>query len=329
MEKQLYTLGEVIELINKNQQLVITADESLLKQLPAGKWIGGSIPYFMSEEGGKFTKDLLFVNNLSGKGVNYKFSKYSSENINTITKNNFENGFSIIILPLASEVLKSFSLNSLKFKDIFKNPILGYVAGIDLNIAEPQLAKVYFGETKEELTNTGVALHIELQPNEVARVEIINPNSIDENSPSFKFPVTSFEQSECLINDVKSNLADYLVSIKHPTMGIPLVSSSNAALINRDVQFIDTVNRKVNFFSPVYSDEVYRLAKKVDDYKVLFAEKLSINKKEAVYSCLCVSFYLLGSLENNIININGAFTFGEIAYQLLNQTAVFLMIDKY
>jgi len=327
MKKQLYALDEVNLLINSGRKLVITADENLLDKLDKGDWIAGTIPYFMTNDGGILTKNKLFVDDLTDLGLEFKFLQYTAQNIDSITINNFENGFVILILPLGSEIHKQFSLNSLNYTDILKNPLLGYVSGFDLNEKNNPTAFVYFGKNKEKTGINGVALHVKLPENEVARVEIINPNSIDEKSPEFTFPITSFEQSECKINGKEGNIADYLISINHPIM-LPLISSTNGTLINRDIQLINKEERKVSFFSPVYNDEKYRLAKETDDFTLLFKDKLQINKDDTKYSCLCVSFYMLGNLENKTININGAFTFGEIAYQLLNQTAVFLLIDK-
>lgn len=329
MKKQLFSIDETNQLINSGRKLIITADEILLDKLDKGDWIGGTIPYFMTDAGGEKSKDRLFVDDLTDIGTDFKFLEYDAQSIDSITTNNFENGFVILILPFGSEIQKNFSLNCLNYTDLLKNPLLGYVAGFDLNDNNNPTSYVYYGKNRGKSGIKGAAIHVALPENEVARVEIINPNSIDDNSPVFTFPVTSFEQSDCKIDGIDGNIADYLISIGHPTMGIPLISSTNGTLINRDIQLIDKENRKVNFFSPVYSDEKYKLAKKSEDFTSLFKNKLQIDKNEAVYSCLCLSFYLLGNLENKSININGAFTFGEIAYQLLNQTAVFLLIDKY
>ncbi len=328
MKKQLYTVEEVNSLIKAGRKLIVTADEVLLDKLDEGDWIAGTIPYFMTDEGGILTNEKLFVNDLTEVGKNFKFEQYNAKNIHNITTNSFGNGFTIVILPLGSEIHACFSLNSLNYTDILINPVLGFVSGFNLNDTNNPSAYTYFGGNKEKSNAAGVVLHIELPENEVARVEIINPNSIDENSPEFIFPTTSFEQSDCKINGEDGNIADYLISIDHHSLSIPLISSTNGALINRDVQFIDKANRKVSFYAPLYSDEKYRLAKKSDDFAALLVDKMKIDKNISPYSCLCVSFYLLGNLENKIVNINGAFTFGEIAYQLLNQTTVFLLIDK-
>jgi len=46
------SLEEVTEKIIEGKRLLLAGDERLLLQLPAGDWIAGTIPYFMTEEGG-------------------------------------------------------------------------------------------------------------------------------------------------------------------------------------------------------------------------------------------------------------------------------------
>ena len=57
----LITLEETAALIKQGKALHIAGDETLLEKLPRGKWIGGTTPYFMGENGGVFTKERLFV----------------------------------------------------------------------------------------------------------------------------------------------------------------------------------------------------------------------------------------------------------------------------
>lgn len=49
----LMPVGEAAELIRSGKYLSIAGDEQALKQLPTGNWIGGTIPYFMAEQGGR------------------------------------------------------------------------------------------------------------------------------------------------------------------------------------------------------------------------------------------------------------------------------------
>ena len=91
---------------------------------------------------------------------------------------------------------------------------------------------------------------------------------------------------------------------------------------------IDEQNKKVIFYAPIFKNREYKFAQKLENYieKFNFAIK-DIGKVD--YACNCILNYLYGGLEGQKINLPGATTFGEIAYQLLNQTQIYLKIlDK-
>src|SRR6266496_2446272 len=52
MLRHLLEVDEVAERIRRGEPLLLAGDESRLKLLPRGDWIAGTIPYFMSDEGG-------------------------------------------------------------------------------------------------------------------------------------------------------------------------------------------------------------------------------------------------------------------------------------
>ena len=60
----MYDVIEVKAKIAHGGKLLLAGDESLLRSLPAGNWIGGSIPYFMTEEGGLTTRHKIYVTEL-------------------------------------------------------------------------------------------------------------------------------------------------------------------------------------------------------------------------------------------------------------------------
>jgi hypothetical protein len=51
-------------LIRSGKRLLLAGDEHLLATLPNGNWIGGTIPYFMTEQGGALTKERIYVTEL-------------------------------------------------------------------------------------------------------------------------------------------------------------------------------------------------------------------------------------------------------------------------
>lgn len=327
MERKLYTKSEVIKFISEGRKMVLSADETILDQLPKGNWIGGTSPYFMDKTAGIFSKEKIFVDDLTNVGINFKIEKYDKNSIKNIATNSFINGFVVLIIPGDSDVHFEFGINSLTYDKIFDNPVVGYIAGFDLKDIGKVSPKVYNGLENEKLESHGIAIHIELPKNKIARAEILNLDTIDKKSPEIRFPQTSFTQSECTINGKKSNIADFLSEINYKE-GLPIIANYNGALINRDIKVIDKEKKEVAFFSPVFHDETYYLANVIDNYYDLFHQKLKTENLDIPYSCVCVSYYLLGNLENKKINVEGVFAFGEIAFQLLNQTLVFLEIDN-
>ena len=50
MDQLMYSVDEAAGMIRNCEVLLLAGDERLLGQLPRGVWIGGTIPYFMSEK---------------------------------------------------------------------------------------------------------------------------------------------------------------------------------------------------------------------------------------------------------------------------------------
>jgi hypothetical protein len=84
----------------------------------------------------------------------------------------------------------------------------------------------------------------------------------------------------------------------------------------------------VSLYAPVFTGVKYRIAAPVPDYIGSFAKALPKGVNPA-FSCNCILNFLYSELEGKVTaGITGPVTFGEIAYQLLNQTLVYLTIEK-
>ena len=72
----------------------------------------------------------------------------------------------------------------------------------------------------------------------------------------------------------------------------------------------------------------YSFARPVGDYADAFRKKLAEVSPEGVaLGCNCVLNFMYGQLEGRVIGgVAGPVTFGEIGYQLLNQTMVMVRI---
>ena len=60
----LFSKDVVSQLIGEGRRLLLSGEASLLRELPKGSWIGGSIPYFLTAQGGLKTQDKIFVREL-------------------------------------------------------------------------------------------------------------------------------------------------------------------------------------------------------------------------------------------------------------------------
>ncbi len=326
MESKLYSVDEVKSFIKQNKIMALAGDEQVLDQLPEGHWIGGTIPYFMDEDAGKFAQDKIFVNELDPKSSNYKINVYDENNIEQIIKDTFNNGFTLIIMPPFQKVHQAFALKAEDIEGLYNNPIVGWIAGVDLNAdATP---KVYNGLNKEKFEDKAVAIHIELPDDYFAQIDITNIFEPDPESPEIRFFFDTFDALNCLIDGKETNLAEYIdkhnIDIK-----LPLVADYSGAHINVSIKEVDVKNGLVSFFAPVFESKVYRFAKPIDNYINRFEVKTLDYNPDNVFSCNCILNYLYGEFEGRKINnIKGPITFGEIGYQLLNQTLVSLIVDK-
>ena len=51
--------ASVEAMIEAGEYMIISGDQEVLTSLPAGNWIAGTIPYFMSDSGGKIDQEKL------------------------------------------------------------------------------------------------------------------------------------------------------------------------------------------------------------------------------------------------------------------------------
>jgi len=320
-------LEQATKLIREGKILHIAAEESLLNQLPKGKWIAGTTPYFITEQGGITSKDKLFVNEITS-AVDYKTVVYDKSNIFDITKDAYDNGITFLVMPFASDVAVFYAKEAPDIDNLFMNPIVGWVSGFDLSTNSS--AKAYNGVTGKSYGDKAVALHICLPDDKAASLGIVNIFSVNQNDAVIEFNEDALSVTKCLVNGKETVFSDYISENKIDTQ-LPLVADYNSVLVNVSIKSISEENKTVDFYAPVFSGKEYRFARSVDDYAASFAEQLQeLKNVKPVFSCNCILNYLYGKLEGKATPpFAGPVTFGEIAYQLLNQTLVYAeIIDK-
>ncbi|MBK8187431.1 MAG: hypothetical protein IPK77_09460 [Cellvibrio sp.] len=327
--RELLSREQLIEKIKRGDYLMIAADETMLKDLPAGNWIAGTIPYFMTPDGGVSDKNKIFVHTVEGISPSKapRISIYDVNSISRIAQETPEHGFTLVILPALSEIHLSYAKNAPDYPNMYFSPIIGWIAGIHLSDMGNLSPKVGFGPANGMLAdNQVVAMHIPLPEQQLANINTVNL-FVQGDGPSFTFPQTGFHVDACNIDGKSGNLADFIKTNNIDTRW-PLVANYCGVMINVSIQQVN--DNSVNLYAPVFADITYRFAKPVDNYIESFNQNLPKSDVDKIaFSCNCILNYLYAELEGKKTgSITGPMTFGEVAYQLMNQTLVYLTLSS-
>ena len=319
----LMTFAEVSEKIEGGKLLHVAANADLLRRLPKGKWIGGSTEYFMSKEGGKVSDELLFVTEFPCE--RYAVANYDENNVKTVASDAFDSGFSVLIIPFDSIVHREYAEKAADFTDMFQKTVVGWISGMNLG-KSGQTPIAVNGTSGEVFSDKAVGMHLEVPKGKTANVNIVNIFEEDKNLPVVKFTAEGFSAKKCFVGDEEVVLAEYLEKNGIDTK-LPLIGSYSGAGIN--VSFRNIENGIVYFYAPVFDSIEYRFAKKIPDYEEAFHSHIkALDVSNVAFSCNCVLNFLYGGLEGKKTEtFEGPITFGEIAYQLVNQTLVYVTVE--
>jgi hypothetical protein len=327
MNQVLFTVEQVAQMIKAGRSLVLAGDEAVLKQLPRGSWIGGTIPYFMGEAGGEFTQSKIHVTALPESATEPSIRFYDESSVQGIYSDVPEHGFGIVIIPAACKTHEVFSVSAPTFSHFGSRPVIGWISGVDLKVLGKLAPKVFDGRTGTARENGAVVLCAVLPRDKAAMIEIAN---IFEQGAgdSLMFSEDGFSTREVLVNGKKQNFAEYLATNKVDTR-LPLVANYYGALVNTSFQSVDKDAGRVSFYAPVFRGMEYRVAKPIQNYIASFEKVMASHAGEKiVFACNCILNYLYSELEGKKTgNVTGPITFGEIAYQLLNQTMAYMTIE--
>lgn len=324
--KNLFELQDVAEMINTGHRLILAGDEELLEKLPKGNWIAGTITYFMTEKGGVHTKKMIYADEIPQFAKNISIKFYDEKSLPGIASDEFGNGYSIVIMPAYSPLHFSFAQDSKYYTNIFLHPLVGWIAGFDIADIGNTTAKVFNGSLGEWSDLKAVVMHIELPANKIPIVNVINLFT-QADGDIITFNEKGFGVSECFINGKKEIFSDYLLG-KNIDTKLPIVANFLGAMINVSFRSIDKEKKYVSFYAPVFPNIEYKMAAPVNDYVHSFNKMYMGLDIVPVFTCNCILNYLYSELEGKkTANLTGPITFGEIAYQLLNQTLVYLKIE--
>lgn len=327
MIKKTVNKNEVIELITAGKKLILAADEKVLNDLPKGQWIAGTIPYFMDADGGKFTQEKVFVTELPDYVASIDVQVYSREALSSVYADAPGNGLSFIIIPATSPTHISFAIDGPNYPEFATKPLIGWISGVFLDELGQTAPKVFNGNTGKNYTDSAVVMHIALPSNKLPQVNIVN--LFDRGAgDTITFNEEGFSVKEALVNGKPVNFAEYILGNSIDTR-LPLVADMYGARINTSFQSVDETKKVVNLYAPVFQEVEYKIAKPVSDYVTEFNQLIPKDIGDTVlFSCNCILNYLYAELEGKkTADITGPMTFGEIAYQLLNQTMAYIVIE--
>jgi hypothetical protein len=327
MNSTMLTVPQVAELIRAGHNLLLAGDEVALHQLPAGNWIAGTIPYFMTESGGAFSRELVNVIELPRQALDCRIATHTAATLPGVFQEAPKNGFTVIILPAASPVLLDFALKASTYPGFATRPLVGWVSGMALEDAGQVAPKVVDGRSATFLEQEAVVMHVSLPPELIVEIGIVNLFEPGDGE-AITFPTDGFSATEALVNGQRVCLARYLSDIHH-NVQLPLVANMCGAMINTAIKAIDLEAGRVDFFAPVFKGVEYRIARPVGDYVQTFTRHMpDIPVGSLQFSCNCVLNYLYAEMEGKSTSrFMGPFTYGEVAYQLLNQTLVYMTIE--
>lgn len=321
------SFDEATALIASGRTLMVAADETLLRALPRGNWVGGTIPYFIGQEGGETTRDKLYVSEVLPRGAAHRIVRYNVDTLPQVCVDGPEHGYTLIILPGFSAAHVAYAKDAPDYEDMFIKPIVGWVSGFHLDDFGSASAKVVDGSTGTFSDADAVVMHVNLPPSLHAQIQILN---IFEpgNGDVIEFPQGGFNVSRCAVNGRAQSFVDYVTAHKIDTR-LPLMADYSGAYVNVCLKSVNADSDTVDFYGPIFEGVSYRFARPVTDYVDQFGALMpTLAAEEIGFSCNCVLNYLYLELEGKRTGqMTGPATFGEIAYQLVNQTMVYMTIS--
>lgn len=320
------TAQEFSAQLGVGRPLFVAGDESLLRRLPKGDWVGGTTSYFIAADGGLRSRDRLFSVAVPEFATHSDIKIYDAASIARVYLDAPDNGYSLIVIPAGSRTLRAFALDAPRYENFACSPLVGWVSGVDFDEVGKVAPKVFNGRTGKAYDDAAIVLHVSLPKSKTAEVGFSNMFEPGDGD-ILTFTADGFTAREVIVDGKRTSFVGYLRE-KGLDIRLPLVADYNGALVNTSFQSVDEAGQEVRFYGPVFRGVRYRHARPVGDYLEAFSAQLPKAAGSGVAcSCNCILNYLHAGLEGRRTpGFTGPATFGEIAYQLFNQTLVYLRI---
>ncbi|KQT32300.1 hypothetical protein ASG29_10820 [Sphingomonas sp. Leaf412] len=323
--RTMFTVDEVAAMIRDGRALLLAGCEPLLDQLPRGRWIAGTTPYFMSaEEGGIVDETRIFAHVLPDVVDVAWQGLRDATALPGFAGDGAANGFTAVILPGGSPAAERFAVKGQEWPGLFDRPVVGWVSAVAVERLGVDSPKVYDGATGTKSATDAAILHASLPATHFAAVDIVTLFEPGDG-PALTFDTAGFDTDAMRVDGVPMRLRDH-VAAAGVDLRLPMIADYNGALV--DVALTRRPDGGLQAFAPTFPDMTYRFAKPVDDLSGRLSRIATTGGPAPAFSCNCICNWQYGELEGKRTGtLTGPVTFGEIAYILLNQTAVYLTID--
>jgi hypothetical protein len=305
-------------MIREGKHLLLAGDIGVLSGLPEGNWIGGTTTFFIQRPSQRINStDKIFVCELPEYVVKTVIREYDAASIRHIYTDAPENGFTVLIMPFNSPPSREFAFNAGSFSDFAARPVCGWVAG-GYSKATILTDKCYAasGAGNRPFTDKAVAMHITFPENKYAELCIFNPYK-QGTGDEITFDYSSMIAKDAFINGKKRNLAAYLRETGF-VPNVPFVANYAGAMLNVECFAIE--NDEVFMAAPFFPGITYKISE--IDGNIADPE---LTGSEIIFSVTCIVNYMNPDFcERYLTKMNGPVVYGEIAYQLLNQTTVYV-----
>lgn len=315
---QLMRAEEAAQRITAGQALWIAGDAKVLRTLPRGQWIGGTIPYFQMVDGGICDRDKVFVCEAPMADKTSVIRFYDITSLSQLCQDTPAHGYTFLLIPAFSDIHSFYARNAARFPNMFMQPVLGWITGMHLaDTSEPPA--VVDGRTGCFDTEHALAMHVAVPENYFVEVDILNPYEQSDGA-RIRFTEPGFSADTCSVNGQEVKLALWLQENKID-LRLPLVADYCGAMVNVSFKGMDPSGR-VDFYAPVFDDVEYRLAQRHNG-----GIEVPASEHKAAFTCNCILNHLHGGLNTDQVNpSSGPLGFGEIAWMLLNQTQVRMFV---
>ena len=313
----LYTPEEVSRMILTGDRLLLAGDAGLLSRLPKGNWIGTCTPRFiLYPDQGIETYEKIFATKLPDFITETTIREYDTESIKNIFNEGPKNGFTILFMPLGSPIAIAYMLHAMDYDNFAVHPICGCISG---EPGCPEQSSVFSGTGPYIYPDKAVAMHISLPEGKYAEIQTFNPYK-QGTGDSVVFDYSGLVLEDAYINGEKRNFAQYLNEIKYD-WHLPFVANYSGEIIIILLNKFE--NDKVLMHTPVLKNVEYRMAT-IDDS----IPEPVLTDENIFFSVACISNYVNPEIRARFLKkMNGPVVYGEIAYQQVWYTTVYLTID--